>query len=764
MGIKPWRELQPDFLPWLIGIIMSAYCGGRSENKIRRQIRRILACDFRSAYPSTSILLGLWRFVIAKRTTWRNASAEVRGLMERLRVDDLQRQETWARLCILVRVIPGGDLFPVRAPYGEDGQRTIALNYLTSKHPIWFTFLDCIVSWVLTGKWPNVIEAIHFEPAGIQDGLKPWNIFGKPDYQVDPIKDDLHKRLGDLRTEVRELEEQAKQLGDRDLADRLNAEQLAIKITDNAGYGAGVELNVVQPARPVEVVFHDANGEPHRQRVRQFEQPGTFFHPLLATFTTAGARLLLALAERLATDEGIEWSHCDTDSMGLARPLGMSDAEFLERAKRVQDWFTALNPYSKKGAFFRIEETNFRLRDGTLTEELEPLYFWGIAPKRNCLFNLDDQGRPILRKASGHALGYLRAPYGEAHAPRGIPKPVVPLGELGVPRWEYDLWYRIVEAAIDGHPNQVRLDDLPGFDKPAMSRYAATTPALLRWFKNYNRHRPYRDQVRPFGFICAFQAAGDSHKPSQLNDLAAAEPKKWKRKLRDARLNAPRVVSPFDVEPEAAAQRAFDRDTGEPIPVEKLLIYRQVLAQYHLHPDPKFQGADYLDSGITERRHIEASGFEYIGKEANRWEEQFYLGENPEAQIVYGSSTDDRDEELEGVKAALRRYGQRRFAKSARQSREKLRQTLKPTRSVSGREIASLTQSVDRLAENERRRFASQNTLMEAVRKRCATVGLREFARQVGVDPGNLSAVLANRRWPSDRMVSKLRSGLGHMQ
>jgi len=28
----------------------------------------------------------------------------------------------------------------------------------------------------------------------------------------------------------------------------------------------------------------------------------------------------------------------------------------------------------------------------------------------------------------------------------------------------------------------VRLDDLPGFDQPAMSRYAATTPELWQWF------------------------------------------------------------------------------------------------------------------------------------------------------------------------------------------------------------------------------------------------------------------------------------------
>jgi len=33
-----------------------------------------------------------------------------------------------------------------------------------------------------------------------------------------------------------------------------------------------------------------------------------------------------------------------------------------------------------------------------------------------------------------------------------------------------------------------------------------------------------------------------------------------------------------------------------------------------------------LDSGPTRRRHVQATQINYIGKEANRWEEQFFLG------------------------------------------------------------------------------------------------------------------------------------------
>jgi hypothetical protein len=86
-------------------------------------------------------------------------------------------------------------------------------------------------------------------------------------------------------------------------------------------------------------------------------------------------------------------------------------------------------------------------------------------------------------------------------APASIPGPVVKEKELGVPRWQHDLWYRIITAALDGHPAQVDLTDITGLDVPAVSRYGATTLALLHWFDRYNAGKPYREQVRPFGFL-----------------------------------------------------------------------------------------------------------------------------------------------------------------------------------------------------------------------------------------------------------------------
>jgi hypothetical protein len=80
------------------------------------------------------------------------------------------------------------------------------------------------------------------------------------------------------------------------------------------------------------------------------------------------------------------------------------------------------------------------------------------------------------------------------------------LEKIGVDRWEYDLWHEIIRAALEGHPNQVDLSYHDALKRPAASRYGATTPALLNWFKRFNRERSYADQVKPFNFLNSFQA------------------------------------------------------------------------------------------------------------------------------------------------------------------------------------------------------------------------------------------------------------------
>jgi hypothetical protein len=188
MWIQPWRKLQRDFPPELLGIIMSTYYGGRSEVHIRREVVRVLYCDFLSMYPTVCTLMKLWPFVIAQRVQWRDATEEVQQFLEDITLEDLQKPETWPMLCALVRIRPEVDIVPVRSRYGEESQYTIGTNYLTSGEPLWYTLADCVASKLRRGKAPEVLQALRFEPVGVQANLKPIDIAGNPNYRVDPSK------------------------------------------------------------------------------------------------------------------------------------------------------------------------------------------------------------------------------------------------------------------------------------------------------------------------------------------------------------------------------------------------------------------------------------------------------------------------------------------------------------------------------------------------------------------------------------------------
>ena len=71
------------------------------------------------------------------------------------------------------------------------------------------------------------------------------------------------------------------------------------------------------------------------------------------------------------------------------------------------------------------------------------------------------------------------------------------------------------------------------------------------------------------------------------------------------------------------------------------MTYAEALAQYHLRPEAKFLNGDFCDRGRTERRHVVATQLLHIGKEANKWEEQHFLGEDEDAEIEYGVEESD---------------------------------------------------------------------------------------------------------------------------
>ncbi|KAA5805343.1 hypothetical protein F1654_05020 [Alkalicaulis satelles] len=597
MGISPLMECQT--VPRRVfAMAMETYYGGRAEIRMRRVPVEVIYTDFKSMYPTVNALMGLWEFIIGDGLNWHDATAQTRAFLGSVTREAFQSKETWRHLRTLVRVKPDGDLLPVRAVY-DAAKKTrvnaIGLNFLTYDGGLWYTLADVVAAKILSGKTPDILEAVSFVPGEPQLGLKSVNLFGKPEFAIDPLHDDAFVRLIDLRDE-------AKAQGD-------DVEKAIKIIANSTSYGIFIEILRDEAPKPETLKLFHPDGREDTIKTKALEEPGTFFNPVIGTLITGAARLMLALAERTVIAEGLQWAFCDTDSLAIARPEGMGRDEFRTRVGRVVDWFDPLNPYAKPGSILQIEAENYA-SDGS--GALEPLYAFAISAKRYALFNFDSESRPVIRKASAHGLGHLVAPYGDDEPAPDIPDPVLPLGKIGVSRWQYDFWYKIIEAGLGDAPKTVTLDYHPALQKPAATRYAATSPALLKWMERWNAPRRWHDKVRAHGFMLKFTPRSHNQMAFDEDDIVMSA-----RKGRPSWPPVPKPSAPFDCDPAKAAEHAFDRETGEPVPVHMLETYVEALALFHLSPEAKFENGDYDETGETRRRHIIAKRVKRIGKEAN---------------------------------------------------------------------------------------------------------------------------------------------------
>jgi hypothetical protein len=606
MGIRPLLGCQPSFPRERLAEILCAYYGGRAEVRIRRAVCEVSYCDFRSMYPTVNALMRLWSFVIGHGMTVHDTTRETQRLLETITLKDLQRPATWMKLHTLVQLKPQEDILPVRAKY--DGETyTIGLNHLTTSEPLWYTLADCIVSKLLTGRCSRVEKALTYRPGPPQEGLGPTKILGRDDFSIDPASGDFFSRLVDLRDE-------AKARGE-------SAEKVLKTIANSTSYGIFIEVNRDDAPKPEPLTVFGPHGEKLKIHTKAIEDPGRYFNPILGVLITGAARLMLGIAEKLTLGLGLDWAFCDTDSLAIVKPDDVARQEFYKRAQRVVDWFSPLNPYRKPGSILKVEDLN----RGVGSDQMEPLYCFAISAKRYALFNLNGDGHPVLRKASAHGLGHLLDPYLESEAPPDVPPPRVPLPEVGIRRWQYDIWHKIVEAAVMGRPDCVPLDWHPAFQKPAAIRYTASSPHLLNWVTRWNRGRPYEEQIRPFGFLLAFMPRKGLFAPFTATFIDSP------RRGRPPGTETLAPIAPYDNDPGRALSKVFDRLKGKPVRSDQLKTYDEELARYHLSPELKFANGDRLDRGPTERRRVVATGFVWIGKEANQ------VGESGEEDPVWSA-------------------------------------------------------------------------------------------------------------------------------
>ncbi len=194
-----------------------------------------------------------------------------------------------------------------------------------------------------------------------------------------------------------------------------------------------------------------------------------------------------------------------------------------------------------------------------------------------------------------------------------LPHPAIPLSAIGVKRWQHDLWLKIIEATTAGVPNKVAFDWHLAFQKPALSRYGATSPKLLAWMNCWNEGKLYQDQVKPFGFLVSFMA-----RTGPFAETIEPEFVDRSKRGRPTEPGRPKPIAPFERDHDKAAHQAFDRTNGDSIDPKLLKTYAEALAQFHLSAEDKFENGDFFDTGQTKRRHVTATSIGLIGKEANK--------------------------------------------------------------------------------------------------------------------------------------------------
>ena len=137
-----------------------------------------------------------------------------------------------------------------------------------------------------------------------------------------------------------------------------------------------------------------------------------------------------------------------------------------------------LSPWRKtlKTPFLKLEKENFDANGDR--QQL----FYGISAKLYCLFNLEGN-RLLVRKPSGHGLGFLQAPYTIADWQRRTGRK----WKENLPPWVYEAWHFIVSREL-GLPHRPP----SWFKQPAVMTVPITTPQVL------SRLGVFKDDLRPF--------------------------------------------------------------------------------------------------------------------------------------------------------------------------------------------------------------------------------------------------------------------------
>ncbi len=456
LGINPFTKQNQDFPSELMGNIMSAYFGGRTECKIRKTPIKVSTLDFTSMYPTMTILMGLWECIIADKIDYIEDTENVQALLNKITCKDLTKKELWKSLNVLVELQPNEDILPIRSNYNEYSDiYNVGLNYLKYKENLFYALPDVIASKILSERTPKIKKAIRFIPLGKQKTLKQSKIL---EFTIDSTKENFIMKLVEERQRIKKYSESL--VKENSKKSYLLSLQKALKILVNSTtYGIFVEMNSDKRIGKQEI-FSNTNFNCSDKRI---EKLGDYFNPIIAVMLTSGSRLLLAMAEKFLISKGYNHAYMDTDSI-------YTDPKI---ADELSKYFDSLNPYSFKESLLKIEKINKLL--------------YAISSKRYCLYTLKN-GNPIISSYSDeneyklHGLGHLLNPFSTKNE-----------------SWHKEIWEDILKL----HYGIITEQDI--YEKYlkfcAISKLTISTPTIMKKFEILNKNKSINKKIKPFNFV-----------------------------------------------------------------------------------------------------------------------------------------------------------------------------------------------------------------------------------------------------------------------
>jgi len=631
-------------------------------------------------YPTVQVLMKLWEVLSAEKLRFVQSKREFQELLDGVSTEDVFRPEFLPKLLGFAQVVPDGDVLPVRARY-QSSEWNVGVNPLTSKEPLWCAIPDLVAAKLLTGKAPQIVQAFRVVPEGKQNGLRSIRLGGA--VEVNPRKENLFKTVIEQRRRVQNDESLSVEERDRI--------QQFLKIFANAGsYGVFIEMNRKElPTGEAETLSIFGRDGEFESKSNAPEEPGAYCFPPVASLITAGARLMLALLERMVTDQGSTYVFADTDSMAIVAnksgglvpceggPHRLPDGREAIRAlswkevDSIVDRFSTLNPYDSKavpGSILKVEDVNFAPK----TSRQRQIHCFAISAKRYAFFTINSKGRPkvVDGEYSEHGLGQYLNPIGP---------------DSEDTNWIRSVWQGIVEEAFGGGQF-----DPDWADRPAVMRSSVSTPGLLKRFDRINRKKSYAKQVKPFNFLLS----------------ASVDSIEWPAKRSKAK--GVHLIAPYSRKPLEwlrnfwtdlhSNDRYRIRSKGHSNPASiRVRTFRDVLDRFREHPEAKSADRDGNPSGkktigLLQRLPVGLLWVLHIGKEANLIEQQEEGVALADPQAVYLGGGD-----WEAIRAQMEGVPTRELAPLTGINERTLRAYRQGTRPIPAEKVGAIAEALARM-------------------------------------------------------------------